>query len=1019
MKRIWGSALLLSFLTLGCAKGKPVPWTSVASSADGSKLVAVGDGHIHTSTDSGATWTKSGPWGYWTSVASSTDGVKLVAVSNGADQDHGNILISADSGVSWTQKGIDQRNWVSVASSSNGSRLAAVGNDDEGHSYVYTSTDSGVSWTQRSPWDFSGSWTSVASSADGTKLVAVGGDSIYTSADSGVSWTREGVSINCTSVASSADGSKLVAVGGGGYVYTSTDSGVSWRLHLSGGVPENWTSVASSADGTKLVAVAGGGFIYTSTSFGTTWTQTAVSDNWTSVASSTDGNKLVALTSAGSIYASTNSGVAWTKLSGGSGGGHAGVPDAHGSQPDVPVGGTRGGAGGIGGVGGSTGGGGGMGGSVGADAGRPDAPGAQPDVPTGGTRDTASSVGGSTGGGAGDAGVPDAPEAQPDAPLGGSGGAGVGGASGTGGFNPFGGGGSGKGGAGGGAGGAVSSGGTGASGGAGGSAGSTSAPPSLAVWVADKTIGGTGQITLNLRIDNKTAQSVDMSTVTLRYWYQDEGLGTALLLAADYVSIGLSNQGTVTGKAVAASPAVPGADHYLELSFTGTLAAQGDKATNDQFNVRVTAHTLGYTGVVNVTNDYSYDGGAVAVYEQKITLHDRSGKVIWGVVPGTSGPADAAVDTSVSGDAGLPDAPAAPDAEPDVPISGTGGAPATGGTTTTGGTTASGGTTTAGGTTASGGSSNDASSSNDAGGSNDASSSDGAATAPPSCSGLAATCGPLGNEDCCTSLLVPGGTFYRGYDSVDYTDPNYPATVADFYLDKYEITVGRFRQFVNAGMGTQASPPGSGAGAHPLIAGSGWDSTWNTNLPLDTASLKDGMKCDSTFQTWTDTAVGNESRPQNCMDWYTAFAFCAWDGGRLPTEAEWSYAAAGGSEQRAYPWSVPPTSATIDDSYAVYCGSSCDSSQNVGSKSPKGDGKWGQSDLAGNLWEWTLDWRGSYQVPCSNCADLIDPAADSRVIRGGRYYGGATQLWSSYRGSALPVLHNQSAGSRCARTGSE
>jgi formylglycine-generating enzyme required for sulfatase activity len=50
---------------------------------------------------------------------------------------------------------------------------------------------------------------------------------------------------------------------------------------------------------------------------------------------------------------------------------------------------------------------------------------------------------------------------------------------------------------------------------------------------------------------------------------------------------------------------------------------------------------------------------------------------------------------------------------------------------------------------------------------------------------------------------------------------SYPATVADFYLDKYEITVGRFRQFVNAGMGTQASPPAAGAGAHSLITGSG------------------------------------------------------------------------------------------------------------------------------------------------------------------------------------------------------
>ena len=66
---------------------------------------------------------------------------------------------------------------------------------------------------------------------------------------------------------------------------------------------------------------------------------------------------------------------------------------------------------------------------------------------------------------------------------------------------------------------------------------------------------------------------------------------------------------------------------------------------------------------------------------------------------------------------------------------------------------------------------------------------------------LAATCGPSGTDDCCNSLLVPGGTFDRSYDGVDFKDPNYPATVDDFYLDKYGITVSRFRVFVNAGMG--------------------------------------------------------------------------------------------------------------------------------------------------------------------------------------------------------------------------
>ncbi len=154
------------------------------------------------------------------------------------------------------------------------------------------------------------------------------------------------------------------------------------------------------------------------------------------------------------------------------------------------------------------------------------------------------------------------------------------------------------------------------------------------MWVDKKTDGSTGKIALTLRIDNKTSSSVDMTAVFLRYWYQDEGLGTTLVYANDYVKIGYSVAATVTGKAVAAPSPVAGADHYFELSFTGTLAAQGDKAQNDQFTIHVTAHTANYAGAVDITNDYSYDNGAEALYEKKITLHDNSGKVIWGTAPG-------------------------------------------------------------------------------------------------------------------------------------------------------------------------------------------------------------------------------------------------------------------------------------------------------------------------------------------------------------------------------------------------
>ncbi|HRC55345.1 MAG TPA: hypothetical protein PKU97_05435, partial [Kofleriaceae bacterium] len=94
--------------------------------------------------------------------------------------------------------------------------------------------------------------------------------------------------------------------------------------------------------------------------------------------------------------------------------------------------------------------------------------------------------------------------------------------------------------------------------------------------------------------------------------------------------------------------------------------------------------------------------------------------------------------------------------------------------------------------------------------------------------------------------------YYRSYDKAgDGSSGNtsYPATVSTFRLDKYEVTVGRFRAFVNANKGTQASPPGNGAGAHAAIAGSGWNTSWNTSLPANQAALMTAVKCSASYST--------------------------------------------------------------------------------------------------------------------------------------------------------------------------
>ena len=268
-------------------------WFAVASSADGTKLVAAiwSTGKIYTSTDSGVTWTPREENRDWLGVASSADGRKLVAVGNQTK-----IYTSTDSGVSWTPRET-YRGWRSVASSADGTKLVAVvwlGGQ------IYTSTDSGETWTPRGERR---NWHGVASSADGTKLVAVvyGGGHIYTSSDSGVTWTQREQNRWWLGVASSADGSKLVASVHGGQIYTSTDSGVTWTPREQ---VRAWYNVASSADGSKLVAVAMKGQIYTSTDSGVTWTPREQNRVWQGVTSSADGSKLVAVDFGGKIYTS-------------------------------------------------------------------------------------------------------------------------------------------------------------------------------------------------------------------------------------------------------------------------------------------------------------------------------------------------------------------------------------------------------------------------------------------------------------------------------------------------------------------------------------------------------------------------------------------------------------------------------------------------------------------------------------------------------------------------------------------
>jgi sulfatase modifying factor 1 len=319
---------------------------------------------------------------------------------------------------------------------------------------------------------------------------------------------------------------------------------------------------------------------------------------------------------------------------------------------------------------------------------------------------------------------------------------------------------------------------------------------------------------------------------------------------------------------------------------------------------------------------------------------------------------------------------------------------------------------------------------------------------PPSCApgGAGMTnCGPggSGTESCCASLEVTGGTFYRTYlsGSGDAGMPIDPATVSNFRLDRYLVTVGRFRQFVAAWQGGWLPAPGAGKHSHlngglglvnsgaSADAGTVYETGWLAAYDdqLTPTSLELGCMAPYstvTDSTWLASPSGDELLPINCENWYEADAFCIWDGGFLPTEAEWKYAVAGGSRQRAFPWGAAGPGTT--DQYAVYdCnypdGSLLCADGGVENIAPVGTallgiGTWGQLDLVGDVFEWVPDWFADYVTPCTDCAALTSESFAFRVITGGGAFDSTSV--GGFAGRAYDVAttgRDADVGFRCAR----
>ena len=289
-----------------------------------------------------------------------------------------------------------------------------------------------------------------------------------------------------------------------------------------------------------------------------------------------------------------------------------------------------------------------------------------------------------------------------------------------------------------------------------------------------------------------------------------------------------------------------------------------------------------------------------------------------------------------------------------------------------------------------------------------------------SCRYLPNICGGSPQRSCCSVGRVPAGEFIVGGPAQSEASTK-PSRVSSFELGEFEVTVGRFRAFLDAYDPWRASgAPEAGAGRQPLIPGSGWDPAWfrkPDDPPDDTGLDPHRAEIEARVTSCLNTPFSTDKwlQPVNCVSFYEAEAFCIWDGGRLPTDLEWEYAAAGGDENRTYPWgSAEPT-----HNHAMYgCTSVPDflcMIPDVGSY-PQGRGRFGQLDLAGSVEEWTFDTLGNPRpMPCNDCASVEQIyETNPRIVRGGSWQSAPERLRVATSGYMQASFHLFMFGFRCA-----
>ena len=223
-------------------------------------------------------------------------------------------------------------------------------------------------------------------------------------------------------------------------------------------------------------------------------------------------------------------------------------------------------------------------------------------------------------------------------------------------------------------------------------------------------------------------------------------------------------------------------------------------------------------------------------------------------------------------------------------------------------------------------------------------------------------------------VRIPGGTFMMGSEAGNWNEqPRHQVAVKTFRMAKTLVTNKQYQACVQAG-----------ACKAPKY-------------------VVEGFKGDD--------------QPVIIVDWYQAKIFSEWVGGRLPSEAEWEYAARSAGKERKYPWGDEAPScmlAVFDSGGNKGCGRN--STWPVCSK-PKGNTKQGLCDMAGNVWEWVQDWdHKSYTGAPTVGSAWEDPSGYDRVFRGGAYVTEERSIGLTTRGSMSPNFLSDLLGFRPAKS---